>query len=123
MCHGHSGRTQLKTPKTEPMALITFVPTGETMNTDLTVASRGVVNQPSTPPQVSLDHKVVSGTLGAQVNHAQWPTIVWKDAGKESTRSTWPMNDDDAVEAALAAIAVAHDARTSITIQPTGTGG
>lgn len=105
------------------MALITFVPTGETMNTDLTVASRGVVNQPSTPPQVSLDHKVVSGTLGAQVNHAQWPTIVWKDAGKESTRSTWPMNDDAAVEAALAAIAAAHDAGTSITIEPTGTGG
>ncbi|HNR54371.1 MAG TPA: hypothetical protein PKJ19_04335 [Flavobacteriales bacterium] len=104
------------------MALITFDPTGETMNTDLTVASRGVVNQPSTPPQVSLDHRVVSGTLGAQVNDAQRNTIVWKDAGNESTRSTWPMNDDAAVEAALIAIAAAHDTGTSITIQPTGTG-
>lgn len=118
MCHGHSGRTQLKTPKTEPMALITFVPTGETMNTDLTVASRGVVNQPSTPPQVSLGHKVVSGTLGAQVNDAQRNTIVWKDAGKESTRSTWPMNEDANVEAALAAIIDAHEAGAPITINP-----
>ena len=100
------------------MALITFTPTGETMNTDLTVASRGVVNEPSTPPQVSLGHKVVSGTLGAQVNDAQRNTIVWKDAGKESTRSTWPMNDDANVEAALAAIIDAHDAGASITINP-----
>lgn len=100
------------------MALITFTPTGETMNTDLTVASRGVVNEPSTPPQVSLDHKVVSGTLGAQVNDAQRHTIVWKDAGKESTRSTWPMDDDANVEAALRAIIDAHDASASITINP-----
>lgn len=105
------------------MALITFGPSGQTMNTDLTVASRGPITDPAhTIPQVSLEDKLVSGQLGAQVNDSGRNLIVWKDRGTESTRASWPMASAEAVEAGLLLIDTAHAADTAITLLPDGTG-
>lgn len=103
------------------MALITYAPTGQTMNTDLTVASKGPVSDASLlPPYVSLENELISGSLQAQVNTAGGSYVAWKDGGTESTRALWLMDSANDVDVALATIATNHDAGTSVTIGTDG---
>ena len=107
------------------MALITFSVSGQTFDTNMTVAQKGPTYPPPppTPPTVSLEDELTAGTLGAQVQGSNQNYIIWKDRGVESTRDRWPMDSEQAVEDGLAAIAVAYAANTAITLLPDGTVG
>ena len=105
------------------MAVITFSVTLEPMNTALTLAQPGPTYpapNPPTPPVVSLEDQLTAGTLGAQVQGSNQNYIIWKDAGKESTRSRWPMNSATAVADGIVAIETAMAAGTNITLDPDG---
>ena len=106
------------------MAQVTFAPSGEVCDTNLTVAQKGPTYPPPNPPAppvVSLEDQLTSGTLGAQVQGANQNYIIWKDKGVESTRARWMMDSAAAVTAGLAEIATAADAGTSITLNSDGT--
>lgn len=105
------------------MALITFAPSGQTFDTSMTLAQKGPTYpapNPPTPPVVSLEDQLTSGTLGAQVQGAKQNYIIWKDMGKESTRDRWAMNSEAAVTAGLGEIATADADGTNITIDANG---
>jgi hypothetical protein len=104
------------------MALVTFAPSGEVCDTNLTVAQKGpTYATAATPPTVSLEDQLTAGTLGAQVQGAQQNYIIWKDKGTDSTRARWMMNSAAAVTAGLAEITTADDAGTGITLTAAGT--
>lgn len=107
------------------MALITFGPSGETMNTNMVVAQKGPTYPPpaATPPVVDLEDNLTGGTLGAQVSNSQQNYIIWKDHNTESTRARWPMDSEGAVADGLDAISTADAAGTAITLLPDGTAG
>lgn len=107
------------------MALVTFAPTGEVMNTEMVVAQKGPTYPPPppAPPTVSLEDELEAGTLGAQVQGANQNYIIWKDRNVESTRARWPMDSRQAVEDGLVEISNADAAGTAITLRPDGTVG
>lgn len=105
------------------MSVITFSVTSEPMNTAFVSAGPGPTYpapNPPTPPVVSLEDQLTSGELGAQVQGAQQNYIIWKDAGKETTRSRWPMNSATAVADGIAEIQTAMAAGTDIVLDADG---
>ena len=106
------------------MATVTFSSNGQTFDTSLTLAQKGPTYpppNPPTPPVVSLEDQLTSGTLGAQVQGSNQNYIIWKDFGTEVTRDRWAMDSAQAVEDGLAAIQTAMGAGTSVTLLPDGT--
>ena len=104
--------------------IVTFEPTGQSMNTDLTVFNKGPQGDSGEPVVIGNDGwggAITSGSLQAQVGGSNYHYISWKDHGVESTRALWPMDDATAVETGLTTITTALNADTAaITLKSDG---
>lgn len=86
---------------------VRFQPTGEVMNTDLTVFQYGPSSGPFTQPEIGNDGwggPLTGGSLQSQVGPAGGHFVVWKDGGTESTRTMWRFETKAYRDAAVATI-------------------